>query len=101
MVLLPFRSDWEVGLQNNMFEEKKMTRLAPKMGLAKQIHQMVRVIVRQFHPDKIILFGSHARGEAGPDSDIDLLVVMPIRGSIRDKRIEIGAALSKFGIPID
>jgi hypothetical protein len=39
---------------------------------------MVERIVRQFKPDKIILFGSHARGDAGPDSDVDLLIVMPV-----------------------
>jgi predicted nucleotidyltransferase len=62
---------------------------------------MTKRIVRRFHPDKIILFGSHARGTAGPDSDVDFLVVMPIKGSKREKRIEIGVALSDFGIPLD
>jgi hypothetical protein len=38
---------------------------------------MVERIVKAFNPVKIILFGSHARGDARPDSDIDLLVVMP------------------------
>lgn len=41
------------------------------------IQEMVRRIVEAVHPDKIILFGSHARGEAGPDSDVDLMVVAP------------------------
>src|SRR5947208_3858441 len=67
----------------------------------KEIRQMVRRIVSQFRPERIILFGSHARGDSGPDSDVDLLVVMPVNGSIRAKRIEIGAALSEYGIPID
>lgn len=58
---------------------------------------MVRRIVRQFHPERIILFGSHARAEAGPDSDIDLLVVMPVQGSKRETAVQIGVALR--GIP--
>ena len=62
---------------------------------------MTRRIVRQFRPDKIVLFGSHARGVAGPDSDIDLLVVMPVEGSKREKRIAIGVALCDFGVPLD
>ena len=62
---------------------------------------MVRRIVRQFHPDRVILFGSHARGEAGPDSDVDLLVVMPVQGSRREKQIEIRVALHGVPIPID
>lgn len=36
-----------------------------------------RRIVRRFHPERIILFGSQARGDAQADSDIDLLVVVP------------------------
>jgi predicted nucleotidyltransferase len=32
----------------------------------REIQRMVRRIVRRFHPEKIILFGSHARGEAAP-----------------------------------
>jgi predicted nucleotidyltransferase len=62
---------------------------------------MVKRIVEQFDPDKIILFGSHARGNATPDSDVDLLVVMPIRGSKRETRIAIGVSLSDFGVPLD
>ena len=37
--------------------------------------QMAQVIVREVKPERIILFGSHARGEARPDSDVDLLVI--------------------------
>ncbi|MCX7048333.1 MAG: nucleotidyltransferase domain-containing protein [Candidatus Sumerlaeota bacterium] len=32
-------------------------------------------IVQRFHPEKIILFGSQARGDATPDSDVDMLIV--------------------------
>ncbi|MER3458062.1 MAG: hypothetical protein C4309_04980 [Chloroflexota bacterium] len=40
------------------------------------IQQVVRQIVDRFHPQKVILFGSYARGEATRDSDVDFLVVM-------------------------
>jgi predicted nucleotidyltransferase len=40
------------------------------------IQQLANDIARQFHPEKIILFGSHARGDAGPDSDVDLMVII-------------------------
>ena len=39
--------------------------------------QIRDIIVRHFKPLKLIVFGSHARGEAREESDIDLLVVMP------------------------
>lgn len=67
----------------------------------KKIHQMVSLIVKKFQPDQIILFGSHARGKARPDSDVDLLIVMPVEGSRRDKAIEIGIALQAFRVPKD
>jgi uncharacterized protein len=38
---------------------------------------MVDRLVREFQPLQIILFGSRARGDARPDSDVDLLVVLP------------------------
>ena len=65
------------------------------------IGEMVRRIVSRFDPDRIVLFGSHARGTAGPDSDVDLLVVMPVAGHIRDKRIEVRLALHDIGAAKD
>jgi predicted nucleotidyltransferase len=62
---------------------------------------MVDRIVARFHPDRIILFGSHARGEAGADSDVDLLVIMPLAGSRREKAIEIGVAVHDILVPKD
>ena len=62
---------------------------------------MVKCIVTQFQPDKVILFGSHARGQGRPDSDVDLLVVMPVSGSKREKAVEIGVSLHKFPIAKD
>jgi predicted nucleotidyltransferase len=43
------------------------------------IRRYARAIAEEFHPDKIILFGSHAYGTPNEDSDVDLLVVMPSR----------------------
>jgi predicted nucleotidyltransferase len=63
--------------------------------------KMVDRIVDRFHPDKIILFGSHADGTAGADSDVDLLVVMPVTGSKREQAIEVDLALAGMGLPKD
>jgi predicted nucleotidyltransferase len=75
--------------------------LAAKNKTQKQIEKMVRRIVGRFRPDKIILFGSHARGNAGPDSDVDLLVVMPVAGSKRQKAVKIGVALHDIPVAKD
>ena len=42
---------------------------------AEALKQMVRIIVREADPETVILFGSHARGDARPDSDVDLMVI--------------------------
>ncbi|MGC8731944.1 MAG: nucleotidyltransferase domain-containing protein [Halothiobacillaceae bacterium] len=72
-----------------------------KPGIDHEIQRMVRRIVRQFRPERIILFGSHARGEAGPGSDVDLLVVMPYKGMKHHKQVEIRVALHDIRIPKD
>ena len=47
-------------------------------------------IVQEFHPLQIILFGSYAYGTPTEDSDVDLLVVMPIpKSEFRNKAVEI------------
>ena len=65
------------------------------------LDEMVRRIVERFNPDRIILFGSRARGTAGPDSDADLLVVMPVSGSKRKQAAQIDMALAGVGLPKD
>ncbi len=65
----------------------------PRKVTPRLLRSMVRRLVQQFDPEQIILFGSHARGTAGPDSDVDLLVVMPVKGSKREKQIEMRVAL--------
>ncbi|MFM9967040.1 MAG: nucleotidyltransferase domain-containing protein [Burkholderiales bacterium] len=72
-----------------------------KRELRRTVKQMVRRIVEKFHPDQVILFGSHARGTAGPDSDVDLLVVMPVAGSRRAKQLEVRMTLHEFNVPKD
>jgi uncharacterized protein len=39
--------------------------------------EIVRRLVEAFNPDRIYLFGSQARGDAGRDSDYDLMVIVP------------------------
>jgi len=65
------------------------------------IREAVRRIIERFHPVKIILFGSRARGESRPGSDADLLIVMPVKGSRRDAATSIDLVLSGIRLPMD
>src|SRR4030042_941696 len=72
-----------------------------KEPVQEKIEELVSRIVERFRPEKIILFGSHARGTAGQDSDADILVVMPVKGSKRKKATEIDVALVGLDLPVD
>ncbi len=56
---------------------------------AEQIRDLCDQIVREFHPQKIMLFGSYAYGQPSADSDVDLLVIMPFEGSSREQAVKI------------
>lgn len=71
------------------------------MMVAKSIQAMADRIVREFHPVRLILFGSHARGDAGPQSDIDLLVVLPQVSDKRRAAVVIRRALADFSVSKD
>jgi len=62
---------------------------------------MAHRIARGFRPEKVILFGSRATGKAGADSDVDLLVVMPLTASKATHELEIRAALRGYRTPKD
>ena len=62
---------------------------------------MVERIVRDFGPLKILLFGSRARGDAKPDSDIDLIVVLPSVADAYALAAEVRGSLSGIGFAKD
>ncbi len=63
--------------------------------------EAVRRIVAGFQPLQIILFGSWARGDARPDSDLDLLVALPTIDDKRRTTIDILEALNELPISKD
>ena len=52
------------------------------------VRRYARTVAERFHPDRIILFGSHAYGTPHADSDVDILVIMPARNQ-HDQAIRI------------
>jgi len=65
------------------------------------IEQLVQRIIELVHPLRIILFGSAARGEMGPDSDIDVLVVMPEGVHRRQTAQLLYQQIRGLGVPFD
>lgn len=75
-------------------------RSATAIALPKDVADLVDHIATTFRPARIILFGSHATGTAGPDSDVDLLVVTETGGRPLRRAAEIYRSLPHH-IPID
>ena len=69
--------------------------------MTKEIDIMVNRIAEKFHPEKVVLFGSHARGSAMADSDIDLLIVMSELKNRRKTTIEMRKILADIPVPKD
>jgi len=59
------------------------------MTTQKEIRDFGRRLGAEFRPHKVVLFGSYAYGRPGPDSDVDMLVVMPLAGNPVDKSVEM------------
>jgi len=65
------------------------------------LREIIARIVQVAHPQRLILFGSAARGEMGPDSDVDLLVVVQEPVHRRDLAGEIYRNLHGVQLPVD
>jgi predicted nucleotidyltransferase len=70
--------------------------------ITKQIlAEVTKRLVDKFHPRQIILFGSQARQTADDRSDVDILVVCPIKGKRRDLMVDMDTSLEGLGIARD
>jgi len=68
---------------------------------SKAIESLVQKIVEAVHPLKIILFGSYAQDKANPESDIDVLVVMPEGAHCRRTAQLLYRQIRGLGVPFD
>ena len=71
------------------------------MTQATLLEQVTHTIVERFHPKRIVLFGSHARGDAGPDSDLDVFIEMQTSRRPPERAIEVSAAFGLRPWPLD
>lgn len=72
-----------------------------ELELEKEIQSITRQIIEKFRPEKIILFGSVAKGEWSSDSDADFLIIKkdtPLYGSDRIREL---SRLIERNIPVD
>jgi predicted nucleotidyltransferase len=65
------------------------------------LQEMVRRLVEAIDPDRIILFGSRVRGDARPDSDVDLLVIKDSPDPPHKRSIPAYRALGGISAPTD
>jgi len=71
------------------------------INLADKLPEVIRRIVQTSDPEKIILFGSYARGSSGKDSDLDLLIILSKTDHQRRESIRIRRALRGLLTPVD
>ena len=69
--------------------------------VAQRLPEAIRRIVEALHPEKIILFGSYARGNPTPDSDVDLLVIMETDLPITERYLSVSRLLVPRPFPVD
>lgn len=70
-------------------------------SLAVWASRVAERIVDRCDASRVILYGTVARGDDGPDSDIDLLVVMPIVGRRHDAAVRVFNELRDLPVPVD
>jgi predicted nucleotidyltransferase len=81
-----------------VLEQIRRANVQVQLGV---LEEAVRRIVDVADPERIILFGSAARGEVRPTSDLDLLVIKGGEYDYRGTITEIYAALAKLDTPVD
>ena len=74
---------------------------APWAPTADRLSAAVKRLVAAAQPSRIILFGSHARGDADDHSDVDLLVVQPAVNDRYEEMVRLNRALQGLLMPVD
>lgn len=71
------------------------------MNPVRALGPITDLIVRTYDPDAVILFGSAAQGRAGPDSDIDLVVIARFREPRSLRGRELATLFDQYAVPLD
>ena len=66
-----------------------------------RVREIAARIVAEFSPSLVLLFGSRARGDARPDSDVDLIVVWKDENPPPRRAAAVRLAIGRVGLPMD
>lgn len=93
-------------ISSRIREEVLRNSRYPVSQIADQLLPFLQILVDQFHPEQVILFGSYAYGQPTPDSDVDLLVVKDMERSPVSEATHIRRAVrhlrhSVANLPLD
>jgi len=66
-----------------------------------QVQAVINQIITNYKPQKVILFGSHAEGNATTDSDYDLFMVKDTSGTIAERQYTVWKSINNWSIPFD
>lgn len=75
--------------------------LGLKKSVGRSLRPAIKKIVDELNPEKIILFGSYAYGNPNAHSDVDLLVIMKTRASLKDRSWAVSRLLLPRPFPVD
>jgi len=81
--------------------ERKETIMPQTQDYRQVLSEITRRILAVSDPVKIILFGSYARDDFGPDSDLDLLIIMEGVDSPRAESVHLRRSLRGLLVPVD
>src|SRR5437588_13112080 len=80
-----------------------MDALAQQRGLLleKELNRIMEILIRDYQPEKLIVFGSAAQGEVRPWSDLDLVVVKKTEKPLLERIEEVlGLVRPKLGLDV-
>lgn len=72
-----------------------------KVSVGKSLRPAIQKIVQELNPEKIVLFGSYAYGMPNPHSDVDLLVIMKTKASLKERSWAVSRLLLPRPFPVD
>jgi predicted nucleotidyltransferase len=72
-----------------------------KVSVGKSLRPAIQKIVSELKPEKVVLFGSYAYGTPNPHSDVDLLVIMKTRASLKNRSWAVSRLLIPRPFPVD